>query len=549
MIRMWFSAYNQNILFNYKSLKMRRQKLKLLIILVIGLGYTSICAQDYQYYKSTNFTWEGDYFGNKAVWKGGDTHNEYVVDGVRVTVDLLDTFNMNTTPDRKSEFNDFTKTNTFYGRGNLAFQIMSLKSGQNVCLNFAFDKPILLNDFTIFDIDMLQSSKRPFSTFLDSVHVTASNALDNVPLELSFMAELTTLIVNEQQVKAMYQAGLNGDLDHNDPAGAIRINSDSPIEQFKLCLSNGSEDDGMSNSQAIKINKFTFRELIGSIAGRVYDRKNEKPLQGFKVYLVDYKTGLPIYNKDKQLMTAVTDFDGKYQFDKLPMGKYKVIELDDPAYDSDNDIDGINDNTIEVTLNIEKPISIDNDFYETLKSPLPVKLTNMEVVSLKGNQYQIRWQVASELNNEKYIIETSDFGRIYVVSGDISATNNIRQNNYSYNFTHDAVNPTFYVKLSQADFDGTMRELGVQRVNANIIAGNVDVYPNPASDHFVARWSYPGGYAQYEIKNTEGKTVTSGNIADHATQCFIPVFSLAKGLYYVTFSGVTETKSIPIMIQ
>lgn len=528
---------------------MRRQKLKLLIIIVLGLGYTSIQAQDYQYYKSTDFTWEGDYFGNKAVWKGGDTHNEYAVDGVRITVDLLDTFNMNTTPDRKSEFNDFTKTNTFYGRGNLAFQIMSLKSGQNVCLNFTFDKPILLNDFTIFDIDMLQASKRPFSTFLDSVHVTAFNALGNVPLELSFMAELTTLIVNGQQVQAMYQAGLNGDLDHNDPAGAIRINSESPIEQFKLCFNNGSEDDGMSNSQAIKINKFTFRELIGSIASRIYDRKNEKPLQGFKVYLVDYKTGLPIYNKDKQLMTAVTDFDGKYQFDKLPMGKYKVIELDDPAYDSDNDIDGINDNTIEVTLNIEKSISIGNDFYEILKSPLPVKLTNMEVVSLKGNQYQIRWQVATELNNEKYIIETSDFGRTYVVSGDISATNNIRQNNYSYNFTHDAVNPTFYVKLSQADFDGTVRELGVQKVNANIITGNVDVYPNPASDHFVARWSYPGGYAQYEIKNTEGKTITSGNIADHATQCFIPVFSIAKGMYYVTFSGITETKSIPIMIQ
>ena len=526
---------------------MKHLKHNLLLVLLGLFSNAILYAQEYQYYVPVDFTWEGDFHGNRAVWKGGDTHNAYQAGGVHVQVDLLDTFGLNTTPFNLSEFNDFTKTNTFFGRGNLVFQIKSFKSGQNVCLNFTFDKPITLENFTIFDIDMLQSGKRPISTFLDSLHLTAYNSIGEVPLTVSQMSELSQLIINGQQVKALYRPGIKGDLKHDDPAGAVRIYSEDPIENFKICLANGSEDDGLSNSQAIKINKFTFRELVGSISGMVKDRKNDIVLPGFRVYLVDSETDLPVYNKDGHLMTAITDNDGKYRFDLLPMGKYKVIQVDNEGFESDNDIDGMDDNIIFAELSLINPFSIDNDFYETPFTPLPVRLTDMDVKHLRDAVYQVHWKVQAEINNEKYIVEISENGKTFDVIGIHQAYN--RHNvSYSFDFEYKGFRPAFFVRLSQADFDGKQTELGIRKVESNKTRNEVIIYPNPASEYLVVRWGHPG-YTQYEVLNPDGRSVLSGQIPVDALSWQIQLSDLPESMYYITLSGQQRQQTIPVMKQ
>jgi hypothetical protein len=112
-------------------------KMKLYLITIWILSAFMIHAQHCA--NPVKFTWEGFTIGNRAVWKVDDTYNNYLdIGGVDVQVSLSDPFLKNTNTSNPSDYGDYTKTNTFYGRGNLAFQITSVQSNQPVCLEFSF---------------------------------------------------------------------------------------------------------------------------------------------------------------------------------------------------------------------------------------------------------------------------------------------------------------------------------------------------------------------------------------------------------------------------
>lgn len=163
------------------------------------------------------------------------------------------------------------KQTLFFGWGSLALQIKSSKHKQPVCLEFEFSKPIYLNKFSIWDIDMLQSGINPESTYQDSIHIFASNSDSVVPLKIENLGTVPTFTVIGQQIKANFAAGVDGDVKHNDPNAAILISSAIPIQKITICHSNGSEDDGRSNSHAIKIPEFEYAELVGLIEGVVFE--------------------------------------------------------------------------------------------------------------------------------------------------------------------------------------------------------------------------------------------------------------------------------------
>ncbi|MBK9742860.1 MAG: hypothetical protein IPO94_07790 [Saprospiraceae bacterium] len=237
--------------------------LRLILILTVLILTTYCLNSQNRTLQPTVFTWEGAAEGNKAVWNADDTLNTYLdIDGIDVQIRLIDSLHLNTTTENPSEFNDYTKTNTFYGRGNLAFQVKSTQAAQAVCLEFAFSNPIYLNNFDVFDIDMLQSSTVKASTYQDSVSFKAYNKAGIVPLVLEQKDLNAAFTIYGQSAKANFLKGINGDVSHTNLIGAVSVKSSLPIERFVLCHSNGSEDDGLSNSHAIKIPGFQFTEFF-----------------------------------------------------------------------------------------------------------------------------------------------------------------------------------------------------------------------------------------------------------------------------------------------
>ena len=496
-------------------------------------------------YINGKFTWEGAFTGNKAIWKADDTLNVYKnVNGVDLKVTLKDPFKMNTTTKNLSEFNDFTKTNTFFGWGNFALQIKSTAHKQPVCLEFEFSKPVYLNKFGIWDIDMLQSGVNVASTYQDSIHVFASNAAGVVPLSFTNLSAFPTYTIQGQQIKANFVAGVNGDVSHNDPNGAILLSSSTPLEKFTLCYANGFEDDGTSNSHAIKIPEFEYAELVGLIEGVVFEDITNIPLSGSLVKLID-ENGSPVYNKLGNLMETLTGPDGSYYFPYLPIGKYTVVQNNPPGYESIRDIDITNDNSISVELNVSNIMSQNNDFFEKLAAPLPVILTEMSLYNVREDTYRLSWKVDSEINNDFYTISLSEDGIRFKTLGFVKGLNK-NGNDYYFDFTE--INKSrIYIKLSQTDFDGRSQDLGIREIS-NEKADEIIIFPNPVNEVVKIYWNDDtGSFSHYSILDINGKTAKNNVINNNISPLSIDLRDVASGTYALTLykpNGIIKSYTI-----
>lgn len=495
----------------------------------------------------SKFTWEGAFEGNKAVWKADDTLNLYKnVSGIDVTVRLIDSLKLNTTTKNPSEFNDWTKTNTFFRRGSLAFQLVSRGKMQGACLSFEFTSPVKLIKFPVWDIDMLQSADNPWSTYQDSVSFAAVNDTGAVALTLEPLTRTTKVIIRGQEVRANCIAGVNGDMAYNDPDGAVSVSSLVPLTRFTLCYSNGSEDDGLSNSHAIRMPEFEFSEILGSVSGFVREDKTNAPLAGSLVRLVD-KDGNPVINRLGQLAEMTTGADGSYFFGYLPLGIYTVVQVDPKGYESVRDIDPINDNRISVKLNFLNYISEENNFFEKLASPLPVSLTSLAVRHLASDRYILEWATASEVNNDYYTIALSTDGTSFIKTGTVKSLNFLGSS-YAYEFRGLPAD-LFYVRLSQTDLDGRTTDLGVVAVRQKNKSGEIRIFPNPAKDQVTLSIPLSDDTTAAGIYDICGRLIVSQQLPAGQTECRIDISGLPAGIYALRVNDPKYSKTETLVIR
>ena len=516
-------------------------------IVLLVLSAFSISSIDAQVspFPTSKFTWEGSFTGNKAVWAVDDSIKTYRnINGIDVTIKILDPLGKNTTRKNPSDYGDYTKTNTFFGRGSLAFQITSTASNQDVCLSFEFSKPIVLIKFNVWDIDMLQDTEKPLSTFQDNINVYAYNDTSRVLMDLSTIGRTPVFDIVGQNAKARYIPNTNRDISHSDPNGALLISSTSSIEKLIICYSTGPEDDGFTNSCAVRIPEFEFTEASGSIEGTVLEALTNKPLSGSFIWLTDID-GIPVYNKSGNLMEVITGLDGKYNFPFLPLGKYIVRQEDPKGYESVSDADGANDNMINIALTSTKANAINLDFVEKLLSPLPVKLTNLTASWVGDLVCGVSWSTSSEVNNHYFEVLISKDGKAYKpVAKSFSIGNHNQTHNY-YVECENSYDGLSYIKLVQYDLDGKSSQLGVVSIkNAN--EASFEIHPNPVS--MLATLSYiskDDSPQSYQVVNANGLTVLNCTVRGNE-KSYIDFSQLPSGIYYfqMIISGKNVTRKV-----
>ncbi len=482
-------------------------------------------------FPTSKFTWEGAFIGNKAVWAVDDSVRTYQnFNGVDVTIKVLDPQHKNTTTKNPSDYGDFTKTNTFFGKGSFAFQATSTKSNQDVCLSLEFSKPILLSKFNIWDIDMLQSAASQLSTYQDNINIYAYNDVGRVMMDLTHMGKSPVFDIVNQNAKARFVPNMNFDVLHTNVNGGLLVSSTSAIEKLNICYSNGPEDDGLSNSHAIRISEFDFSEAYGSIEGTVLEELTNQPLSGSFIWLVDSE-GKPVYNKSGDLMEVITGIDGKYRFPYLPLGRYFVNQIDPEGYKSVSDVDGANDNKIEVVLSSSKANAVNRDFVENLFSPLPVKLTDLKASWVGDIVCGVKWTTASEINNHYFEVLISKDGKEYKA---VAKSFSIGNHNQAHNYYVECENPfdgISYIKLVQYDLDGKSTQLGVVSME-NAHEASFEIYPNPLS--MMATLSYiskDDSPQAYQILNANGLMVLNGIVRGNE-KSYIDFSQLPSGIYY-----------------
>ncbi len=160
-----------------------------------------------------------------------------------------------------------------------------------------------------------------------------------------------------------------------DPAGTVSTTPGS----VRVTVPSG-------NAKIVNFGDVLSNPALGSISGTVCEDANgdgvcdavEPPLAGVTVELRDASTGA-------LLRTTTTDANGDYRFPNLPVGSYRVVEVDPAGYTSVNDANGGTDNTISPITIAGGNAAVNQDFVDTI---VPGAIGNRIWLDENGNGVQ-----------------------------------------------------------------------------------------------------------------------------------------------------------------
>ena len=175
---------------------------------------------------------------------------------------------------------------------------------------------------------------------------------------------IVELVDDQGDVVATTTTDPNGDFLFEDvPPGEYIVRETDPAAYRSVSDVEGPNDNEIPvtmTGEDIVDRDFVDEPLPSSVSGNVRsdtddDGEPNEPLEGVEVQLID---------EDGEVIdTTTTGPDGSYGFTEVPPGTYTLVEVDPDDYDSVSDIDGPNDNTIEVTVANGDPVT-DQDFLD-----------------------------------------------------------------------------------------------------------------------------------------------------------------------------------------
>ena len=113
-------------------------------------------------------------------------------------------------------------------------------------------------------------------------------------------------------------------------------------------------------------------------------------------------------------------------------------------------------------------------------NPLPIELASF-TGQQQGEAINLRWETASEMNNDFFTLERSYDGNEFKQIGIIPGSGTTGQP-VTYTFDdYPAYTGIIYYRLTQTDFDGTSETFAVIGVNYESKHGTIQVYPNPVT--------------------------------------------------------------------
>jgi hypothetical protein len=185
-------------------------------------------------------------------------------------------------------------------------------------------------------------------------------------------------------------------------------------------------------------------------------------------------------------------------------------------------------------------------------TPLPVELLSFNAVS-KSNQVELNWVTATEINNEKFVIERSLNGSTWNEIGQVKGSGN-SSTLLQYNFTDSQPNTSasqVYYRLKQIDFDGTFAYSKLQVVKmTKISAQEITLVANPVKDKI--QLNLNGNNLQQavlEIITLNGIKVQTSTLSENEAAAGINVSNLAPGMYIYRITGQLGLTSTGRMLK
>ena len=194
------------------------------------------------------------------------------------------------------------------------------------------------------------------------------------------------------------------------------------------------------------------------------------------------------------------------------------------------------------------PPILDLSNMTTFSGVLPVELLSFTATP-KGSKVTIKWQTATELNNDYFTLERStnglDFKSIATLSGN-GTTNEIS----NYEYVDGAPLPGLsYYRLVQTDFDGTSETFRAVSVNIQWQSENkIELFPNPLLGNTLRLKMAIPEEGQLEILSQNGGAVYSRTLKgiDNEEIMDLPG-NLLAGIYIVNVRTASMQKSFKLV--
>jgi hypothetical protein len=173
-------------------------------------------------------------------------------------------------------------------------------------------------------------------------------------------------------------------------------------------------------------------------------------------------------------------------------------------------------------------------------NPLPIELISFTATK-NNKQVDIKWETASESNNDYYVIERSkdaiNFEKIANIDG---AGNSLTHLNY-YSYDYAPCNGVSYYRLKQVDFNGTFKYSRIQSVEFNNSKDfSFNIYPNPNKGNNF-NITFEGSKNQevlvvvYDVTGKESfSKVLITNENENSVFVVDPSDALSSGVYIIT---------------
>lgn len=180
---------------------------------------------------------------------------------------------------------------------------------------------------------------------------------------------------------------------------------------------------------------------------------------------------------------------------------------------------------------------------------LPVELFYFDGTASK-NMATLKWGTATELNNDKFIIEYSTNGTTFNAIGEVPSKYNDSEVETNYQYVHRMLGPINYYRLKQIDLDGTstlsntiiIKQEGFSNSITNVLSTLVDrelvVQINAKQEGKMSLRLFDVASREYLQKEVQ--------LAIGWQEFRLPVSNLVAGVYFLdlNFNGYRQAKKI-----
>jgi hypothetical protein len=172
---------------------------------------------------------------------------------------------------------------------------------------------------------------------------------------------------------------------------------------------------------------------------------------------------------------------------------------------------------------------------------LPIELMSFDA-ELNGDEVDVKWSVASQINNDYYSILRSIDGYNWCEVGEVQGDgNNNTQIDYKFVDKDPYVGVSYY-KLRQTDFDGNFEEFPPVSVSYDVEIIGLIVSPNPTKE--IIKISMDSKFSDdlYIIKifNSNGDEILNNNLIGNLSNYQIDVSRFTSGIYIVKVRNKRE---------